>query len=205
MVYRSRTSSSTRRHRRNNTSSDKLIDESMIEQASKALQHELYLLHKKPVSAKHRREFIALFKKIVEIAYPHIHQQKEALCMLDNTLCNRDLTIRQMCADIYNNRENTEKLFGRSIQTESHFSVWIRSGVFAIITYMLFRKAKPTSSKNTKKNGIFENLIGIIVSSLSATASFALGRLNYSVRNTQLMNMTKKASIQNQKKYIRNT
>ena len=204
MVYR--TSSSTRRHRRNNTSSDKLIDESMIEQASKALQHELYLLHKKPVSAKHRREFIALFKKIVEIAYPHIHQQKEALCMLDNTLCNRDLTIRQMYTDIYNNRENTEKLFGRSIQTESHFSVWIRSGVFAIITYMLFRMKDPNaSSTNTKKNGIFENLIGIIVSSLSATASFALGRLNYSVRNTQLMNMTKKASRQNQKKYIRNT
>ena len=84
--------------------------------------------------------------------------------------------------------------------------MWIRSGVFAIITYMLFRMKDPNaSSTNTKKEGIFENLISIILSSLSFAASFALGRLNYSVRNTQLMNMTKKASRQNQKKYRRNT
>lgn len=101
-----------------------VFDEHIILEASKALQHELYLLHKQPPNASNRKAFVQMLKQMVETAYPHLSHQKHALCMLDPSTCDENLSIHKMYVRVYNNRENTEKLFGKSTETESRFDVY---------------------------------------------------------------------------------
>ena len=192
-----RNSKRTRRQTERNRDKHNMFDEVIIYEASKELQQELYLLHKRPHTPENRREFIKTLKKIVETAYPHVLQQKQALCMLDSSLCKQKMTIHQMYVAIYENREHTEKLFGKLKKKDSHFDVWIRSCLFAIIGMLGSLNVIQENSKSDKirfRNSVVSAIFGFVMGSLSMIA----GRLQYSKRNSKLMMLTKKASRKNQ-------
>lgn len=60
------------------------LDENVDEVASKAIQlNYINCIKRNSVNKKIKEAFIALFEHILKVSYPHIHQQKVSLRMLD--------------------------------------------------------------------------------------------------------------------------
>lgn len=125
-----------------------------IYEATKGLQKELYILHKRSPSPANKQAFVALLTNIVESISPHISRQKQELCNLDSALCKTEMTVREMCEEIYDNRENTKNLFSPSEYNTNHFTNWIGKSITGMLAgWMVYFEMKNAKYTLTKQIG----------------------------------------------------